>query len=92
MIKIGSREEKDYMILFVEDNGIGMREERLLQIRSMMLPEAKRRNDSYGIYNVNERLRLRFGSEYHLEINSTYGKGTFVEIYLPKAGKKEMEI
>ncbi len=92
MIKIGSREEKDYMILFVEDNGIGMREERLLQIRSMMLPEAKRHNDSYGIYNVNERLRLRFGSEYHLEINSTYGKGTFVEIYLPKAGKKEMEI
>lgn len=86
MIQIGSREEADYMILFVKDNGIGMSEERLLQIRKMLLPEAERRNDSYGIYNVNERLRLRFGAEYHLEIDSTYGEGTLVEVYLPKTG------
>lgn len=85
MIQIGSREEEDYMVLFVKDNGIGISEERLSQIRKMLLPEAERRNDSYGIYNVNERLRLRFGTEYHLEIKSTYGEGTLVEIYLPKA-------
>jgi two-component system sensor histidine kinase YesM len=83
-IRIGGREEENRAVLFVKDNGIGMTKERLEQIRKGLLPEAERSNDSYGLYNVNERLRLKFGAEYHLEIESEYGVGTTVWIYLPK--------
>ena len=36
-----------------------------------------------GLYNVNERIQLRFGEEYGLRIQSRYGEGTLVEVYLP---------
>lgn len=38
----------------------------------------------YGLYNVNERIRLTYGEEYGIHIESTLDKGTRVEIRLPK--------
>lgn len=89
-IEIGGREEEDRIVLFVRDNGIGMTAERLEQVRKVLLAEHESRTDSYGLYNVNERLRLKFGREYHLHIESAYGKGTVVEVYLPKTVPEEM--
>lgn len=90
MIEIGGREEEERIVLFVRDNGMGMTAERLKQIRNALLPEAKRGSDSYGLYNVNERLRLKFGMAYHLHIESKYGEGTIVEVYLPKTVPEEI--
>jgi two-component system sensor histidine kinase YesM len=88
-IRVGGREEENRVVLFVKDDGIGMKKERLEQIRESLLPDAEPRSDSYGLCNVNERLRLRFGAEYHLEIESEYGEGTTVWIYLPKELREE---
>ena len=43
-----------------------------------------KKNAIYGLYNVNERIRLNFGDDYGIRIDSKYGEGTCVTIRLPK--------
>ena len=38
----------------------------------------------YGLYNINERIRLNFSDKYGISINSKYGEGTCVDVLLPK--------
>ena len=67
----------------VEDNGIGMTKERLNQVRGGLTTKIEDSNDFYGLYNVNERIRLKFGEEYGLSIDSVLQEGTCVEVWLP---------
>lgn len=82
-IVISGRKEEDFLILQIEDNGIGMRKERLDQVKEGMNQKIPTEKDIYGLYNVNERIRLNFGEKYGLSIESTYGEGTVVSIILP---------
>ena len=78
----GKSESRGFRIR-VEDNGIGISEERLEQVREGMVHEEPSQKNIYGLYNVNERIRLNFGEEYGITIESVYGKGTVVDIILP---------
>lgn len=82
-IKISAKKEEEYFMILIEDNGIGISEERLEQVRDKILYKSPTANDIYGLYNVNERIRLNFGENYGISIESTYGKGTIVSILLP---------
>lgn len=83
MIVVSGRREKDYFVIQIEDNGIGIHPERLLQVQERILHRASEDRDIYGLYNVNERIRLNFGEKYGISIESTYGEGTVVSIWLP---------
>ena len=37
----------------------------------------------FGLANVNERIRMYYGAEYGMEIQSIKGKGTTVELVIP---------
>ncbi len=79
----GSEDENDLFIRVI-DNGMGMDEERMAEVirgLSDKNPEAKK---IYGLYNVNERIRLGYGEEYGISMESAYGEGTTVTIHLPK--------
>ena len=78
-------EEKDKKIHFIiEDNGIGIKPDTLKDINAMLRGEAVSSEVvGYGIYNVNEKIRLTYGEEYGLQYHSTYGAGTTVEIWHP---------
>ena len=82
-IQVRGRAEGDHCILTVEDNGIGMQEERLREVINAINNKKSSKNGFYGLYNVNERIQLKFGEEYGLSIHSVYGEGTRVEIRLP---------
>ena len=82
-IIVSGRQEEGKCILTVEDNGIGMSEERLQGVTLGITNKSSTKNDFYGLYNVNERIQLKFGEEYGLRIQSRYGEGTLVEVYLP---------
>lgn len=74
-----------FFILEVQDNGIGMQPERLEQVRNALVHKQFVESKVYGLYNVNERIRLNCGEEYGLRISSTYQEGTTVKIFLPDA-------
>ncbi|MBE5882698.1 MAG: sensor histidine kinase [Lachnospiraceae bacterium] len=82
-ITISGRKQKNGFEIRIEDNGIGMTEERMAEVRDGILHKVPTEKDMYGLYNVNERIRLNFGEEYGLELDSLYNEGTVVAIVLP---------
>ena len=83
-ITITGVESKDELIIQVSDDGAGMDEDRLDEVRRGIVRNEADNTVIYGLYNVNERIRLNFGDEYGLKIDSRPGKGTDVVIHLPK--------
>jgi sensor histidine kinase YesM len=79
-IHISSKLKKKEIHLVVEDNAQGIGEEELTIIKSHL---ASASLEKAGIYNVNGRIRLHFGGNYGLYIESEQGKGTKVTIVLP---------
>jgi two-component system sensor histidine kinase YesM len=80
-LTIDARREEQKIILTVKDDGAGITEERLLRIKGSL-------NDSsqqvgYGICSVNERIKLYFGEQYGLLIDSESGHGSVVTVELP---------
>ena len=71
---------KNQTILFcVSDNGIGMTLERLQQVKRSLDEENESQDKlGFGLFNVTQRIRLNYGNEYGLTIDSEYGKGTTV--------------
>ncbi|WP_026518132.1 sensor histidine kinase [Butyrivibrio sp. MC2021] len=83
-ITVKGIDEEDTMVLQVTDDGIGMDEERLSEVRKALSDNREDDGQVYGLYNVNERIRLNYGDEYGISIESTKGEGTCVMIRLPK--------
>ena len=73
----------DSFYIKVMDNGIGIKTERLKLINDKIDNVVQDENEVYGLYNVNERIRLTFGREYGIKVESEYGVGTAVTVKLP---------
>lgn len=88
-ITIRAQITQQRLLLVVSDDGVGMDEATLLEIRQRLIrgnyQEARDSSRSAGIAltNVNARIRLYFGDMYGLTINSVQGFGTDVNITLP---------
>lgn len=83
-IKVTGRLDGDDYLIVVEDNGIGMDEDRLREVRRGLVDQDPGSNKIYGLYNVNQRILLGCGEEYGISIDSTYEKGTVLTIRLPQ--------
>jgi two-component system sensor histidine kinase YesM len=62
-----------------EDNGRGMTEARLQEIRRRLEEDDAKGTESYGLTNVNERIRLVYGQGYGLRFESGERGRTKVE-------------
>lgn len=82
-IEIRGRKEENNLVIEIEDDGIGISKERLWQVKDGIQRKILTGKDIYGLYNVNERIRLNFGEEYGIDIQSIYGEGTLVRVLLP---------
>lgn len=86
-----SGELKDKEIHFkVQDNGVGMEEEELEKLKGEIVKPCKDTEKGFGLANVNERIRMNFGTQYGMTIHSVYGEGTCVEIVIPAVTYAEM--
>ena len=83
-ISVTGREDGGDYIITVSDNGIGMEPDRLKEVRDGLTDSSPDSKKIYGLYNVNQRIKLDFGDEYGLSIDSVYDEGTTVTIRLPK--------
>jgi two-component system sensor histidine kinase YesM len=82
----GRRIDGDQLLIEVEDNGIGMSREKLAEIRALLAGEAGGAvvaESGYGINNVNQRIKLYYGQDYGLSIQSEYLHGTCVSLVIP---------
>ena len=73
------------VLLRVEDNGVGITPQRLAQLRDAM---ERQERVGFGLSAVNQRLRLQFGPEYGLGLDSTEGQGTTVTARIPYVRKE----
>lgn len=67
----------------VQDNGVGMEPAELEKLRSEIVKPCKDTEKGFGLANVNERIRMNFGAEYGMHIDSAPGEGTCVEVVIP---------
>lgn len=67
----------------VEDDGVGMEQEELDNLRKEIVKPCQDTGKGFGLANVNERIRMNFGAEYGMTIDSEQGRGTCVEIVIP---------
>lgn len=84
-IVLSARQDDDTLCLRVWDNGIGIPPELLQQLRRNLSEHDK---NSFGLFNVNQRLKLYYGSECCMDINSLYGEYTEIAIYIPTKKNK----
>ncbi|WP_339315929.1 histidine kinase [Paenibacillus sp. FSL R10-2734] len=80
--------EDGYMQIDVEDDGVGMKENQLAELRRGILDDENMEllgtdKKSIGLSNINKRIKLRFGAQYGLDVVSEAGKGTKVTLILP---------
>ena len=70
-------------IIRVYDNGSGMNEKDLEDVRAQINDFNCLDRTQIGLVNVNQRIKLFYGNEYGIEIESLENKFTTVTIKLP---------
>ncbi len=78
----GERVEED-LCFRVIDNGIGMEEEELMELRRAVEMPGSEQSTGFGLANVNKRIKLNYGNQYGLDIQSKKGEGTVITIKIP---------
>lgn len=75
---------EEQLLITIQDNGIGMDEETLANVREQLLDSTNTlQADSIGMKNVHEQIQFYFGEAYGVSIDSEYMRGTTVRIELP---------
>lgn len=83
MIRIDIVRFKDQLHLIVTDNGKGMTEEETEKIRKLINTPNLQLQSGIALYNIHQRIRLRYGERYGIALDSRVGIGTQVVLILP---------
>lgn len=87
-IKINCCKQQSKLLITVSDDGFGMTEARLNQLRNNL--EKNVFEDNYGLNNLNQRLKLHYGEKAGLHIHSQHHQGTCVTVTLPSHESEEI--
>lgn len=80
MIRVSIFLEGDRVCFSVEDNGNGIKQEKLEKLRGQL----EQFEEGYGLKNVHNRVRFTYGEGYGIKIDSVSGVGTRVRVYIPQ--------
>lgn len=86
-IKITGWMDKDDVYIQITDQGVGVSKEQLEFMRYQLqhhAEELSKYQRKVGLYNVHSRIRLHFGEEYGLHLDSILNEGMTVTIKLPR--------
>jgi sensor histidine kinase YesM len=84
VITVRVKDLNEYVVVQIEDDGIGMSEEIITQILMERQVQTAGHSTGIGFSNVVKRLRLFFEREDVIHIESSLGKGTAVLLKIPK--------
>lgn len=97
-ISLSINREDDLLLVKVSDDGVGIGDEKLEKLREKLMEsvdeshaedkgaadgQKEKNRTSIGIINVHKRVRLLYGDDYGLEIDSISGNGTTITVKLP---------
>ncbi len=83
-IEISGTIQDDQILLRFKDNGAGIPAARLDEITRSLAAAIEMPEDSgIGLRNISSRIKLLFGEPYYLQVLSTEGQGTVIELFLP---------
>lgn len=71
------------LVLQVGDNGVGIGAEKLELLRSQLGGSPRSEESGFGLFYVNQQLRLNFGHAYGVQITSEQDVGTVATINVP---------
>ena len=80
MIRVSIFLDGDRVCFSVEDNGNGIKQEKLEKLRGQL----EQFEEGYGLKNVHNRVRFTYGEGYGVKIDSVSGVGTRVRVYIPQ--------
>ncbi|WP_461206231.1 sensor histidine kinase [Clostridium sp. DL1XJH146] len=78
-IRINIKRNENNLDFSIWDNGCGIREDRIQDL----LNKEPQNGNKIGIANINKRLKLYYGDEYKIRIESELGKFTEVKFSIP---------
>lgn len=78
--------DNEFIYISVCDDGIGIDKETLEELNKSL--NVKNENFGYGLYNVNQRIKLVYGENSGVKIESILNKGTTVTIKIPLSTKE----
>lgn len=86
-IVLSARKEDDMLAIEIRDNGVGFEEGQIEKLLNARDEDAAGKGRSklrpIGIGNIAEKLKLVYGGQHSLSINSEPDKGTVIEIHIP---------
>ena len=76
--------DDDYIMICIEDDGVGITQEQIKSILTSLPVKKTRVLSGIGIKNVDERLKLVYGQQFGLSIESELGRYTRVYLKIPR--------
>jgi two-component system sensor histidine kinase YesM len=80
------QEDHSRILLEVQDNGVGCTPYELARIQARLNDESagiSQEGEGFGLANVNKRIKLYYGPQYGVSIESRYHEGTTVTVAIP---------
>jgi len=74
-IRVSVQKQDSGLVIRIEDDGIGFQD-------ASDSSQSQLKRGGVGLQNVDQRLKLHFGEDYQMKIDSIPSKGTTVEIYI----------
>lgn len=89
-IRIRAEKTDNKVIITIQDNGVGMEPDLLHQIMMEIDDDRKRRHvTGLGLYSIHELMKIKYGPEYGLRLESKVGVGTKVYVMFPCGEEKK---
>lgn len=83
-IEVTIKEKDEFLIVEVSDNGLGIEKDKLDYLNKKINDFGDDVKKSIGLSNVNQRIKLCYGENYGINIESNLNEGTKVSIFLPR--------
>ena len=75
--------QDDYLQISVQDNGRGMKEKKLAELKNLFADPEQSSDKNIGLENVSSRLKIYYEGKASLSISSEENRGTTIIIRIP---------
>ncbi|MFD1176928.1 sensor histidine kinase [Paenibacillus puldeungensis] len=86
LLRMKYEKTNDMLTIHIEDNGDVLTEEDLYRLQQQLSQQEITRGEITGLLNVNQRLRIKFGPSYGLQVERSALGGLCVKVNIPRKG------